>query len=283
MTITKTKASSNGRATSKLRGPGKAPTSVEVHAANALCRDPLVQRELISARVRHLVATLDLDGLGVITISKRKDGSLVILDGQHRVQALIENDMGEWPVTCHVYTGLTIAQEAALFRQLNDTRAVNSTDRYLKGLLAEDPECLAINAVVTRHGLRVAYQTGDGIIACVAAMEKVYRGKGVIPGDEALDRALQVLLAAWGVQAEAVEGHLVQGFGMLMLRYGQAVDQPALINKLGHSKGGAPALVGQARSLRDIRKGSVADNVLEVAVSLYDSGRRTRRLRAVEA
>jgi hypothetical protein len=279
---TRTKASPNGRARVKMQAPGREPTSVEMYPANGLRRDPLVQRELIAARVRHLAAGLDLDGIGVITVSKRKDGSLVILDGQHRVQALIDNDMGEWPVTCNVYTGLTIAQEAALFRQLNDTRSVNSVDRYLKGLLAEDPECLAIDAVVQRHGLRVVYQTGDGCICCVAAMEKVYRGKGVIPGVEALDRAFSVLIAAWGVSAEAVEGHLVQGFGMLMLRYGQAIDQPALIKKLGTAKGGAPALVGQARSLRDIRKGSVADNVLEVAVSLYDNGRRKHRLRAVE-
>jgi len=266
-----------------MQSPGTKPTRVELHPVNTLHRDPRVQRDLIPSRVQHFIDNLDLDGIGIITVSRRSDQTLIVLDGQHRLEALLAHDMGEWEVTCHVYTDLTLAEEAAKFLVLNNSRRPNSTTRYFKGLLAQDPECLAIEAIITRHGLSVAGQTGDGIISCVAAMERVYRGKGIIPGSEALDRALAVLLASWGVQAASVEGHLVQGVGMLMLRYGQAVDAAALISKLGKSKGGAPALVGQARGLRDIRKGSVADNVTEVVVSLYDHGRRTHRLSAVDA
>ena len=40
--------------------------------------------------------------------------------------------------------------------------------------------------------------------------------------------------------------------------------------------------VSPARSLRDLRRGSVAENVTEVVISLYDHGRRTQRLRAVD-
>lgn len=247
--------------------------TIEDHAAASLVRDERVQRAIIDRRVRELANSLDLDGIGVVTVSKRDDGRLYILDGQHRQLALLEAGMGEWIITCRVYHGLSLPEEAAIFRVLNNTRKPNAFDDYMKGVLAGDPECVAIHKIVQRTGLRVALQSGDGLISCIAAARKIYRSSPGV-GPAALGFALHVAVGAWGAHSDSVDGHIVGGLGQIYIRYAEEIDRAAMIRKLAKFPGGAPGLIGRARHLREMRPGTVSKCVAILTVDVYNRGRR---------
>lgn len=257
---------------------GRRRTVEQIAAGTLTTHDERVQRALIPSRVKELTRTIDLDAIGVITVSARPDGQLMVLDGQHRVTALMELGMGDWEVTCHVHHGLTVQDEAGLFRLLNNTRRPSAVDDYLKGVVEGDPECAEIDEIITSAGLRVALQTGPGLISCVGAMRKIYRGKSPIErgGPRALEGALQTALAAWGQRPEATEGHIIAGLGQFFLRYDENIDRPALIRKLAKYKGGPSGLVGSARALYDIRGGTVGRCVAALIVDTYNRGRRSQ-------
>jgi len=238
-------------------------------------RDERVQRSIIPARVRKLQQSMNLDGIGVITVSKRSDGTLVILDGQHRVQALIDNGMGEWRVECHVHHGLSLPQEAALFRTLNDTRRALPYDDFVKGVLAGDEECVAINDIVEGAGLKVADQVGDGRVRAVTALRRIY-GSGESVAPETLRDTLDVAIAAWGRTADALDGQILTGIGLVLGRYTEEVDLPVLIRKLAKRPGGPPALLGDARGLKKLEGGSIARSIARLIVITYNRGKRVQ-------
>lgn len=245
--------------------------------ADALTIDDHVQRRCIPARVTRLADGLDLDGVGVITVSERADGTLAVLDGQHRIRALMENGMGEWEVQCRIYHGLTPRDEAAIFRLLNNTRATSIYDDYKVGLVAQDREWVPIDDAVRRAGLEISDQAADGKIMCVSSLRQVYRSaNNGRPGDELVEDTLATALAAWGATTEAVEGNIVAGLGIVLQTYGNELDRAVLVRKLAKFPGGPSGLLGRAKALRDIRPSTIARLVAAVIVATYNTGRRKK-------
>ena len=243
--------------------------------AGKLTVDPRYQRDVIPARVKALADQLDLDGLGVFVVSRRSDGTLAIIDGQHRLEALKAHDwQNDWKVECRVYEGLDLEQEAELYRQLNNTRSLCSWDFYKAGLVSGDTQCLAVDAVAKSCGLRVSNQSGDGRICCVATLRKVYAQFG---GD-ALKHALKIATSSWGHTAGAVEKEIVHGLSIVFDRYNGKIDQPWLIKKLAKSPGGPSGLLGRARGLKEVQTAPVYRIVSQQIIALYNKGKRTGTL-----
>lgn len=251
--------------------------SMEVHPASALTRDERVQRSLTAARVKQMADNLNMDAVGVLTVSRRANGDLVILDGQHRHAALITRGMSDTPVNCHAYTGLSLADEAALFRLLNNTRAATSMDDYLKGVIAQDPECLAIDRIVAHHGLKVALRSGEGVISCITAIRSLYR-RGET-GPTALGFALYVATSAWGAHSHSVEGPIISGLGDVYLKHGEQVDRTVMIRKLQKFPGGAGGFLGRAKALHEMRAVTgVAKGAAMAAITAYNRQRGDKAL-----
>lgn len=244
-------------------------------AINRLITDRRYQRDLILARVKRIADDLDLDALGVFTVSERSDGALVIVDGQHRHAAVMSHDMGEWEVEARVYSGISIEQEAALYRQLNDTRRITAWDDFKAGLEARDPECLEIRRIANEAGFKITNQSSDGQVCCIHALRTIYRRKG---GADALLKSLQDSRAAWGTIAAAAEGDILLGLSILHSTYNGELDRPALIKKLSKFNGGPSGLLGSARGLRELKTAPVSRLVAMVAVELYNRGRRSGQL-----
>jgi len=244
--------------------------------------DPEVQRGIIPARVKALAEKLDLDALGVFTISDRGGRDYVAIDGQHRLAALERVGMGEWEVTCHVYSGLDMSQEAALFRRLNDTRKITPFDDFDKGLKEGDETCVAINEIVEGYGLTVKAGGGsDGSISCVNKMRQIYSINGVAPVGEVLSRTIEDALGAWGVTYAAVDKSVLGGLALVHKTYLDEIDRPALVKKLAKYKGGASGLLGTARLLKDLRSAPLERIVAQVIVETYNRGRRSGQLDAI--
>ena len=232
---------------------------------------------MIPARLKKLTDQLDLDALGVITVSDRGNGEYVAIDGQHRIAALLANDMGEWQISCNIYKGLSLAQEAALFRRLNDTRKITAWDDYQKALVEEDPEALAIDHIVRQHGLKVATNSSDGNITCVTKLRQLYQSKDGLPAGENLSEALGIAMEAWGPKSTAVEKSILGGIAFVLRAYPE-IDRQALAVTLGKFAGGPANLLGKARLMKEIRSGSVERLVASVIVGAYNKSRRRGKL-----
>ena len=88
--------------------------------------DPVVQRTRLSEpKVRKIFANFNPDALGVITVSLRKDLTYVVLDGMHRVEAVRRLTDNTGTMAAHVLEGLSLAEEAEIFLDLNFSPGVD--------------------------------------------------------------------------------------------------------------------------------------------------------------
>jgi hypothetical protein len=253
------------------------PTTIEQLRADSLHIDALVQRELVTTRVKRMAANLNLEGIGVLTVSRRPGGGDYIIDGQHRQQALLTADFGDYLVTCQIYHGLTRAQEAELFRLLNRTVRANAFDDFTKGVVAGDPECVAINAIVESCGLKIGAEKIRGNISAVTKLRNVY----AVGGDKALRATLATIVNTWGLTHGAFNGQIIEGIGQFYAQYGEAIqvsDNTSFIRRLAKYEGGPDALLGRARHEQRTYRKPVNVAVMNILIGIYNTGRRTRRL-----
>jgi len=230
-------------------------------------------RAVNMARARKMARTLDLDVLGVFTVSEQNDGSFVVLDGQHRHFALLANGLGEWEVDCLVYHGLTVKQEARLFLGLNNNQKPRPMDKYLAGVEAQEPMYVDIEGILRKHGLKVSTYPGDGTVQAVTALTRLYEKQ---PDGVLLDRTLGLVLAVWGPMKGTLEKPVLEGVGMFLNTYGDAVDLNALVLKLEKFPR-ATMLVGQGRRFIEMKMaGHLALGVCMMIVETYNHGRQHR-------
>lgn len=249
----------------------------EKHAVKDLHIDPRVQRDIIPTWVKKLADDLRPEAIGTLVVSKRKlpsgKAKLVVLDGQHRLQALRDLGMTDHEVMCEVHLGLDLAGEAGLFRRKNKHRLVGPYDDYVKGVTEQEPECMAIHKVLTERGLKVTQQTAPGSVRAITAVREVYRS-----GEDNLAATLDILTAAYGTTIDAMEGSLIQGVGVLVNRYNGELDRAALIRKLAKRPGGPLKLLGDARGAKDLFGTTVPRCVAMVARETYNRGRNAGKL-----
>jgi hypothetical protein len=250
-------------------------------APSRLIVDPDVQRGLDRARVDRMAASFDIDGVGVLVVSDRDDGTLHVADGQHRRELLISVGLGDEPVACQVYKGLTRAEEAALFRVLNNNKQVPPIDKFRIRVVEGEPMAVQINTALHAHGWTVkAYRT-DGTFMAVSAIESVYKAsnKGSkVPNAGLVETLISVITAAWGHNADGVRAEAISGIGAVLMRHHDAIDLAKLVSVLAGFPGGPLALIGNGRGLRDLRGGRIADSMAEIIVELYNGRRRLNRL-----
>lgn len=249
----------------------------EKHAVKNLHIDPKVQRDLIPNWVKYLTENMREGSIGTLVVSKRKMPSgkakLVVLDGQHRLQALRDLGMDDFEVMCEVHLGLDLVAEAEKFRDLNKQRRVGPYDDYVKGVTAQDPECMAIHKVLTERGLKVGQQSSPGSVRAITAVRQVHRsGEGNLAG------TLDILTAAYGTTVDAMDGSLIQGVGVLVNRYNGELDRAALVRKLSKRPGGPLKLLGDARGAKDLFGTTVPRCVAMVARETYNRGRNVGQL-----
>lgn len=228
----------------------------------------------VDAKVRE---GFDPDKLGVPTVSKRKDGTYIWLDGQNR-GALLK--AAGWPtqeIEVRVFEGLSVAEEAALFLGLNDNRRVMPIYKFLARVTAGEQHAVAIAAIATAAGWRIADNYANKGLSAVRSLETVYFATPKEPG-KALAATLRVITEAWGFKPETVNGTVIHGIGLVFVRFGDQLDVPALIKKLSEFPGGPPGLLGKARGRKQVMGGTVANCVGQTVTTAYNERRRAGAL-----
>jgi hypothetical protein len=232
---------------------------------------PLAQRDLNQARVDRLAADFDLEQLGTPTVNFR-DGHWFVIDGQHRVSALVQIGYGDQQIQCWAYRGLTDTEEAEKFLKLNDILTVNAFAKFKVSVQAGREEECAIDNVVRSAGLRISQDRSQGAISAVNTLLRVYR-RG---GPENLARTLCVIRDAYG--DAGLEASVIDGIGLLCHRYGSDLTDERAVAVLSKAFGGVHGLLNKAEFLRKQTGNPKAHAVAAAAVELINSGRGGKKL-----
>lgn len=237
-----------------------------------LATDLRVQRPLDLTRVAELANDFDDNKMGTIVVSKRADGTRIVLDGQTRLAAKAKaGHKGE--VHAQVYTGLTLEQEASMFLAYNNSKPVSALDKFLVRVTEGDPVANAITSILAAHGWRVAKGGADGTVQSVVALERAYTRAGA-NGERVVGIIMGVITKAWGYDFAAANASLIGGLAELFLRYGDGVDQAKLIRELQSTT--ARTILGRARGMKE---GKVFSDSLPVIVGRVIHTMHNQKLR----
>lgn len=242
---------------------------------DAVIVDPTVQRGLDKAWVTRLANSWDDEKVGVPQVSLRSDGNHYVTDGQHRIAALIELGRGADPIPMQVIESSGRQEEAKRFVAMNaEKRRPSGIDIYQIQLVSGDPIVLEIDKVLDKHGLQVAGAvTQPGNVGAVSALRSVHK----LGGADLLDRTLTVLGDAYGKEPGAYNGAIIRAIGTLIDKKGREIDTAELSEKL--AKGIDPGrLLGKGRSLAETWRKSLHLAIIDVALSVYNLNKRTRRV-----
>lgn len=237
--------------------------------------EPRYQRPLDAARVRAMASALDDTQLGVIEVHERADGSLLVLDGQHRARAVLEARGRDGLVLAHVVRGLSVAEEARRFLLLNKERvALSGYALWRARMAAGDDTVLSVERIVSELGLKTGQTDSEGTVRAVGALESIVKAHGV----DVLRETLQVTSEAYGRSVDAFGSDLLRGVALVLDVYGDkgslaaGLDVDLLAKKIAAVM--PVQVVARAQALRDVKRGSVPRLVAEVIVGLYNKGRR---------
>lgn len=232
--------------------------------------DSEVQRRIDPAWVAKLTRDFDEDQLDTPYVSRRADGDYVI-DGQHRIAALIRMGLGDRKIQCKVYFDLTRQEEAVIFLARNHrTRKPNPFDRFRMELLIGEAEAVEIDKILTAAGLRLAPSGDDGAVSAVEALRRVHR-LGV------LETTLLVLKSTWGDARSAYDKTILVGLAQVLRQRMDDLSLDRLTAQL--AKSGTPeALIGQAKTLAGIRRSTPAVACESIIVDIYNKGLRSGRI-----
>lgn len=261
---------------SRRSEPLAAPDRIEDIPLKQIFRDPHVNtRELDNDWVSKRVPVYSEAGIGTLVVSERPDGMFSILDGQHRMALMIAAGYGDDMVRCAVHTGLALQQEAALFKLLNDRRALTPLHKFLARLTEGDLPAVEVAAICERTSWTIAENPGPGVLQCVAKLEAIHRmdrRRKIGAGAVDLERTLRTIVEAWHHEPGTSSADLIGGIGEFYRRYEESIDRDKLVGRLAGYPGGARQLVLNGKGVQSLRGGTVAKSVGELIWQQYNKG-----------
>jgi hypothetical protein len=169
------------------------------NSAAALCKiklsrltvDAQYQRRLDSKHASKLSLAFNARYCEPLTCSLRPDGTMAVVEGQHRLKALIANDFKSWNVSVHM--GLSIEQEAAMFYALNgNPKGLNGWDKFRAAYKAGSSAHIEMIEIAKKVGLTNPITHPDGNknnwdIPSATILTCTFTGLGWSKGTEEVD------------------------------------------------------------------------------------------------
>lgn len=190
-------------------------------AIEQLTVDESYQRSLEATNsvtlIRRIAMYWDWGLCQPLYVSRRIDGKLYVVDGQHRLGAArLRGDI--WQLPCVVRAFESAEQEAAAFVALNQERRPLSKLQIFKAAIAAgDFEAAQIVASVEAAGLSIASTTNletcpPGALSNIGGLQNCYRVYGV----QVLDATLALIATAYPGQALRYAGTIFPGIVALV-------------------------------------------------------------------
>lgn len=255
-------------------------TSIETVNLDNLIYDPACQRRegTDQRRVNRMIAAFNPEAVGTLIASRRDDGSLVILDGAHRAAAM--RGVGVTKARALIHSGLTRADEALMFVQLNTFKAPSSISRFLARAVADDPVAVDISRMIGERGWRIHSSNQDGDVTCPDSLERIYvdgagtKKQGAHP--ELLEWVLDVSKGAWGDEYSGTSSHILLGLAQFRGRFGTAIDTKRLVHALSFHR--PETLIARAKVLRDAQGGTLPAALGKILSGIYNNKKRSNLL-----
>jgi hypothetical protein len=200
-------------------------------------------RPLSAHRLKELREQWDPLAVSPLTISRRNDSTLWVIDGNHRRVVAFEKGMLQLPAM--VQTGRERATEADLYTKLGTVLGQTPWTRFLAKLAAGNETAHDIIKIAQRHGFVIDGMVGkrDGHIQAVSRTEWIY-GRG---GPEGLSWVFAFLNAAFSGERESIGEMQLEGVFGFYVRYGDLVHRDEVAQVLG--AGGVNAWHDRAASI----------------------------------
>jgi len=240
--------------------------TIEVVALADLKVDPVYQRDLTAEFVERLANNWDIITAGTIVVSKRPDGYLYIVDGQHRAAAAVR--AGETHILAQVVNEPSAEEEARLRLRGNVKRTDRVFEVFRARLASKDETALAIERILLDFSTQINMvpTTNTGINA-VTAVEKLYNlDKGV-----SLITVLTMMKKLFGeIRPEIASSDMLKGVTWFLGQHGDKVDMERFERMFKLT--GPAALSRSARAHKASLGGSLWVNTYRALVTMYNEG-----------
>lgn len=257
-------------------------------AANDLSVDWRYQRKLSPSQVKRIVDLFNPDHFGSLQISKRSNGKYVILDGQHRVEAIHKLGWSAQKLPCLIHEELSVQEEAAIFAGSNNSKALSPIDKFRARIVAKEDKALAIQQAVDDAGFKLILnshnkQLAENGLSCVSGLELIYNENG----GAFLALVLGVIRAAWNYEPTSRQRDVIEGVWRFLRWYAEEpnFNRDLFVSKL---KTVSPVkLVRDSAALREAlgggektpgHAGKNAVALAQLLVRLYNTGLRANRV-----
>lgn len=228
--------------------------------------DHKIQRPVQARWVARHRRQFNPSALGTVQVAVRADGTMSLLDGLQR-KSLCDAVGYNEPVRALFYKGLSPTQEAELFLEFNDRTSLNAVDEFRALVAAGDPLAIQITNVVESYGLQVRIGTG---FAAIKTAIRICKKPGGVRG---FGFALAIINKVWGVKPENLDGRLIEALAAIYVE-SPWLDVADLERKLAGHKGAISGILGDARTVRELRHGAMLDCICDVLVGIYNKGLR---------
>lgn len=177
--------------------------------------DRSYQRNTDPARYTRIANAFDWHAFDRPVINKRRDGSMYVVDGFHRVMAVGTRFGGATVIPVIGVSDLTQAQEADLFLKLNEDRtAVPVGNLFNARIIKGDPAAIAVDNILVEHHYNARPgldRPGCAKLSVPGDVIKLYE-KG---GAELLHRTINIIDSAWDQFPvhERTGGRVLRGVG----------------------------------------------------------------------
>jgi hypothetical protein len=199
-----------------------------------IVRETIYNRKLDVARARRYARKFDWRLFQTVSLNQREDGSLNLVDGQHRVAAAVIVWGPQVSVPCTLTKYGDVGQEAGAFDEINSSRSpLLFQTRFNARLLAGRPDAVALSALIEEAGLQIGpgkwvNESRPGEITVLGTLSRMYNRYGPM----AVAEAVGVLKASWGDDPQAYRAALLEATGLLHVLYPGQVRPERLIGQL---------------------------------------------------
>jgi hypothetical protein len=175
--------------------------------------DHSYQRDLDDHRAHRMSKAWDRRLAGVLDVSDRGPNAnprYAIINGQHRWAAVTMAGTSTH-LAANVHTGLTPADEAAVFRDIDlSTKKLTSWDRWKARRAAGDSTINEIEDLTSKVGLKV-YQCRGYYLMCFSTLEYCYE-----TDPEYLARTLELVTNIWPNDPQSLKSGIIRGLFAVM-------------------------------------------------------------------
>lgn len=253
---------------------GRIPKNVRINKNKLKVDTRKYQRAKYERLVDKITREFSWNAFGALVVNLRKDGSMWVLDGGHRLGAAKDRDEVT-TVPCALVCGLTLEEESEAFIQINKQRkAMQGLETWKGELMAKRPSALLLNSLLVRHGFVVGPNVSQGEVRSTSSIMKYMVKKA--DGAEGVDWALCAAKNLWGTEvSKHTQLHVILGAARFYLKFKESGVDPQLLAKeaavrfpsLENLTVRADRLVGErALCFRD------------AMILAWDKGRKTNRI-----